>query len=91
MHQNKTAKLFQNGRSQAVRLPAEFRFEGGEVLIHRDEATGNVILSALPGLAAWGTLLNDLPRPAGNAGIMRERPMNQPLARPLRKPEHRGS
>jgi antitoxin VapB len=32
-----TAKLFQNGRSQAVRLPKEFRFEGeSEVFIARD-------------------------------------------------------
>lgn len=32
-----TAKVFQNGRSQAVRLPKEFRFEGqSEVLIERD-------------------------------------------------------
>ncbi len=32
-----TAKLFQNGRSQAVRLPKAFRFEGmAEVLIERD-------------------------------------------------------
>lgn len=29
----KTAKLFQNGRSQAVRLPKEFRFRGSEVYI----------------------------------------------------------
>lgn len=40
-----TAKLFMNGRSQAVRLPAEFRFEGDEVLIRRDPDTGDVILS----------------------------------------------
>ncbi len=31
-----TAKLFKNGNSQAVRLPKEFRFEGDEVLIHRE-------------------------------------------------------
>lgn len=31
----RTAKLFQNGRSQAVRLPREFRFEGNEVCIKR--------------------------------------------------------
>jgi antitoxin VapB len=31
-----TAKLFQNGRSQAVRLPKEFRFEGDEVSIRRE-------------------------------------------------------
>lgn len=30
-----TAKLFMNGRSQAVRLPKEFRFEGDEVLVTR--------------------------------------------------------
>jgi antitoxin VapB len=40
-----TAKLFKNGRSQAVRLPAEFRFEGDEVLIRRDPVTGEVILT----------------------------------------------
>ena len=31
----KTAKLFRNGRSQAVRLPREFRFEGNEVRIRQ--------------------------------------------------------
>jgi antitoxin VapB len=31
----KRAKLFQNGRSQAVRLPKEYRFEGNEVRIRR--------------------------------------------------------
>ena len=31
----KTAKIFQNGQSQAVRLPKEFRFEGNEVLIKK--------------------------------------------------------
>jgi antitoxin VapB len=44
-----TAKLFRNGRSQAVRLPAAFRFEGKEVYIRRDPATGDVILSRRPG------------------------------------------
>lgn len=43
-----TAKLFRNGRSQAVRLPAEFRFEGTEVFIRRDPKTGDVILSRRP-------------------------------------------
>ena len=43
-----TAKLFRNGRSQAVRLPAEYRFEGAEVYVRRDPATGDVILSRRP-------------------------------------------
>jgi antitoxin VapB len=44
----RTAKLFRNGRSQAVRLPSEFRFEGSEVFIRQDSATGDVILSRRP-------------------------------------------
>jgi antitoxin VapB len=43
-----TAKIFMNGRSQAVRLPAEFRFEGREVFIRRDPANGDLILSRKP-------------------------------------------
>ena len=42
------AKLFKNGRSQAVRLPASFRFEAREVFIRRDPETGDVILSRRP-------------------------------------------
>jgi antitoxin VapB len=45
----KTAKLFQNGKSQAVRLPKEFRFEGNEVYIRKQGE--DVILS--PRKAGW--------------------------------------
>jgi len=44
----RTAKLFRNGRSQAVRLPLEYRFEGSEVYLRRDPLTGDVILSRRP-------------------------------------------
>ena len=44
-----TAKLFKNGRSQAVRLPAEFRFAEKEVYIRRDPMSGDVVLSRRPG------------------------------------------
>lgn len=37
------ARLFRNGRSQAVRIPKEFEFEGDEVLIEKDEK-GNLVL-----------------------------------------------
>lgn len=48
----KTAKLFKNGQSQAVRLPKEFRFDGKEVLVERDGE--RVILSPLVnGMAAF--------------------------------------
>jgi len=32
----KTARIFRTGRSQAIRLPKEFRFEGDSVLVHRE-------------------------------------------------------
>lgn len=48
-----TAKLFKNGRSQAVRLPAPFRFNATEVYVRRDEATGDVILSQRPSTKNW--------------------------------------
>ncbi len=44
----KVAKLFVHGRSQAVRLPAEYRFDTKEVFIRRDPKTGDVILSSKP-------------------------------------------
>jgi len=43
-----TAKLFRSGGSQAVRLPAEFRFDGSEVYIWRDELADTVVLSPRP-------------------------------------------
>ena len=43
-----TAKLFKNGKSQAVRLPIAYRFEGTEVCIRRDAQSGDVILSRKP-------------------------------------------
>jgi antitoxin VapB len=53
---SKAAKLFMNGRSQAVRLPASCRFEGDEVFIHRDSKSGDVILSAHPD--SWDDFFN---------------------------------
>ncbi|ARM31346.1 antitoxin [Prosthecochloris sp. HL-130-GSB] len=51
-----TAKIFISGRSQAVRLPREFRFEGKEVFIRRDPLTGDVILSRCPD--SWSGLFD---------------------------------
>ena len=52
----KTAKLFKNGQSQAVRLPKEFRFEGTEVFIKR---VGNAVL-LLPEQDSWQMLFDSL-------------------------------
>ncbi|MDL2317031.1 antitoxin [Desulfovibrio sp. OttesenSCG-928-A18] len=50
------AKLFQNGKSQAVRLPKEFRFEGDSVAIKR---VGKAVV-LLPYNEPWDTLLDSL-------------------------------
>ena len=42
------AKLFMNGRSQAVRLPVRFRFDCKEVFIRKDPNSGDIILSKKP-------------------------------------------
>ena len=52
------AKLFTNGRSQAVRLPAAYRFETKEVFIRQDPHTGDVILSRKP--ATWDDFFSAL-------------------------------
>jgi antitoxin VapB len=80
----RTAKLFKNGSSQAVRLPAEFRFPGKEVAIRRDEKTGDVILSPKAALGDWKAFFAlartiDIPE-----DFMKERPLNvPPVARKL--------
>ena len=51
-----TAKLFENGRSQAVRLPKEYRFSGDEVSANKVEDA--VIL--LPKNHEWAGFVNSL-------------------------------
>ena len=51
-----TAKIFENGRSQAVRLPKKYRFNSDEVYIQR---LGEVVM-LVPKEAAWQTFLNGL-------------------------------
>lgn len=48
MAQFEKAKVFMSGRSQAVRIPAQFRFPSTEVYIRRDPKNGDVILSQSP-------------------------------------------
>ncbi|MBP7998792.1 MAG: antitoxin [Chloroflexi bacterium] len=51
-----TAKIFQNGQSQAVRLPRDFRFSGDRVFIKK---VGDVVI-LLPYHAPWQTLIDSL-------------------------------
>ena len=51
-----TAKLFENGRSQAVRLPKEYRFNGDEVAINK---VGDIVI-LMPKENKWYAFLNSL-------------------------------
>lgn len=51
-----TAKIFENGRSQAVRLPKEYRFSGDEVLVNK---IGDIVL-LMPKNNQWAGLLSSL-------------------------------
>ncbi len=52
----KTARLFRNGRSQAVRLPKEFRFSGNKVFIKK---MGNAVI-VIPCQNSWQPLFDSL-------------------------------
>ena len=68
-----TAKLFTNGRSQAVRLPKSCRFKGDEVYIKRYE---NIVI-LIPKYDPWASLINSLDQFSDD--FMQER--NQPETR----------
>ena len=78
MIETRIAKLFKNGASQAVRLPAEFRFEGKEVYATRDDQTGDIILSSRPGAKAWADFFALVHEANAPEDFMAERPMNTP-------------
>ena len=53
-----TAKVFMNGRSQAIRLPKEFRVTGDEVYISKEK--GKIIISEKPG-KTWAEIAQNMP------------------------------
>lgn len=69
----KIAKLFQNGQSQAVRLPKEFRFKGDSVFIRK---MGNAII-LLPMKNPWKSLFESLDKFSADFMTSREQPKTQ--------------
>ena len=69
----KTAKLFQNGQSQAVRLPKEFRFEGNEVYIKK---VGNITM-LVPIKNPWSGLMDSLNKFSNDFMKLRNQPKQQ--------------
>jgi antitoxin VapB len=67
------AKLFRNGRSQAVRLPREFRFEGSQVRVRR-VAEGVLLEPLISNPIEWFSELDRL-----NEGSLFRKGRNQPV------------
>lgn len=71
-----TAKLFNNGGSQAVRLPKEFRFSGDDVYIKKYQG----IVMLLPRESPWTSLVDSLDRFSGDFMDERNQPDQQQRA-----------
>ncbi len=69
----KVAKLFQNGQSQAVRLPKEFRFAGEFVYVKK---SGNAVI-LLPSAGAWDSLVESLGKFSDDFPADRNQPESQ--------------
>jgi antitoxin VapB len=69
----KTAKLFKNGQSQAVRLPRDFRFDGDYVFIKKE---GKVVM-LIPAKGSWQSLFNSLDKFSDDFLAERRQPLTQ--------------
>lgn len=69
----KTAKLFNNGRSQAVRLPKEYRLPGKDVFVRKLDQ----MILLLPKRNPWGSLLKSLDRFSEDFLSDRKQPASQ--------------
>ena len=77
----KTAKLFKNGQSQAVRLPKEFRMIGNEVYIKKQ---GEAII-LLPKENSWAPLFSSLNHFTKDFKIERNQPGKDQKREPMFK------
>ncbi len=68
-----SAKLFRNGKSQAVRLPKEYRFRGSKVYLKR---MGNAVV-LIPEDAFWQPLLESLDMFSDDFMAERDQPPEQ--------------
>ena len=81
MAQTTKAKVFMTGRSQAVRIPMEFRFVKDEVFIRRDPQSGDVILSEKPN-RDWNEIFAALDAAGFPDDLWSERDQGLPQERP---------
>lgn len=74
------ARVFRNGRSQAVRIPAEYRFKSDEVYIRQDPHTGDLTLSERPPTLSLDEIYAELDA-AGAADFVLHRDSAPPVER----------
>jgi antitoxin VapB len=65
-----SAKIFKNGKSQAIRLPKEYRFQGSKVYIKQ---IGNVVV-LIPEQDSWQALIESLPQFSDDFMLERQQP-----------------
>ena len=73
------AKVFMSGRSQNVRIPAEYRFTSDEVFVHRNPQTGDLILSQSPG--SWSEVFAALDEAGFSEDFLSDRQQGSPETR----------
>jgi antitoxin VapB len=74
------AKVFYSGRSQAVRIPAEFRFTTDEVYVRRDPQSGALILSGSPA-KTWREIFAALDEAGVHGDFLTDRDTRPPQER----------
>ena len=72
----RTARIFNNGNSQAVRLPKQFRVDVDVVFIRKDAATGDIVLSTRPTEGGWAEFFALRDKTRFPADFLTSRPMN---------------
>ncbi len=76
---NEKARVFMNGRSQAVRIPAKYRFTTDEVYIRHDPQSGDLILSQAPG--GWDEVFASLDKAGFPDSFLADRNQGLPQQR----------
>ena len=79
MARTEKARVFMSGRSQAVRIPAQYRFTAVEVYIRRDPQSGDLILSQAPG--GWDEIYAALDNAGFPDDFLAERAQGPPQQR----------
>ena len=82
MPQSEKAKVFRNGRSQAVRIPAQYRFKTESVYVRHDPVSGTITLSEKPFALSAEELFRRFDE-AGGKDFELERDMSPPIERDL--------